>query len=46
MEMGEIDLNALLQERMGKRVSLNFIRHTWEQVRLSFFDVSFFAIVL
>lgn len=32
MEIGEIDLNALLQERQGKRVSMNFIRHTWEQM--------------
>lgn len=32
MEIGEIDLNALLQERTGKRVSINFVRHTWEQM--------------
>ncbi|KAL7008219.1 Serine/threonine kinase mps1 [Cystobasidiomycetes sp. EMM_F5] len=32
MEIGEIDMNALLQERQGKRVSMNFIRHTWEQM--------------
>lgn len=32
MEIGEIDLNALLQERSGKRVSMNFVRHTWEQM--------------
>ena len=38
MEIGEIDLNALLQEKLiitgnGKRrISMNFIRHTWEQM--------------
>ena len=32
MEIGEIDLNALLQERTGKSISMNFIRHTWEQM--------------
>lgn len=33
LEIGEIDLNSLLQERVGKRVGMNFIRQTWEQVR-------------
>lgn len=38
IELGEIDLSALLQERVGKRVSMNFIRHMWEQVsRIEFF---------
>lgn len=32
MEIGEIDLNALLQDQLGKPISLNFIRHIWEQV--------------
>ena len=32
LEIGEIDLNSLLQEKLGKRVSMNFIRNTWEQM--------------
>lgn len=34
MEIGEIDLNALLQERISKSfpASMNFIRYMWEQM--------------
>lgn len=35
MEIGEIDLNQLLQERLSSnnyKISMNFIRHTWEQM--------------
>lgn len=34
MEIGEIDLNALLQERISKSLpaSMNFIRYMWEQM--------------
>lgn len=32
LELGETDLNGLLQERAGMRVSMNFIRHVWEQM--------------
>lgn len=32
MEIGEIDLNNLLQERLGKKSSMNFVRHIWEQM--------------
>jgi serine/threonine protein kinase len=33
MEIGESDLNQLLlQEKVGKKQSMNFIRHTWEQM--------------
>ncbi|GAA93362.1 uncharacterized protein L969DRAFT_91228 [Mixia osmundae IAM 14324] len=32
MEVGEIDLNNLLQEKIGQRVSMNFVRHVWEQM--------------
>lgn len=36
MELGETDLNKLLQqsaaEEESKRLSLNFIRYTWEQM--------------
>lgn len=32
MEIGETDLNALLNEHLGKRISMNFIRYIWEQM--------------
>lgn len=32
MEVGEIDLNSLLADHLGKRISMNFIRYIWEQV--------------
>lgn len=33
MEIGDVDLNALLTEQLGKPISMNFLRHIWEQVR-------------
>lgn len=32
MEVGETDLNNLLNEHAGKAISLNFIRYIWEQM--------------
>jgi serine/threonine-protein kinase TTK/MPS1 len=33
MEVGETDLNNLLIEQSGKKISMSFIRHIWEHVR-------------
>lgn len=35
MEIGDVDLNTLLTEQLGKAISMNFLRHIWEQVRIS-----------
>ena len=32
MELGEVDLSALLSEHACQQLSLNFIRHIWEQM--------------
>jgi serine/threonine protein kinase len=35
MELGETDLNQLLNRQMGKPISFRFIKHIWEQVEFT-----------